>query len=185
MLNSEPIKNAFIEAKSRYASLQHANIILTFRKELFFTMRATVIFSSFFNKKRTYIVVVNTSKSHALSQLSQDDLIGWIGHELAHIVEYETMTNKELVLFFVKYIFNLKFRFFVERRVNALACNNGFAKELFQTFKKFSSLEGFGAHYKRYLLKHYIPAWSDIKQSSEQQGITESDYHKAMQSARK
>lgn len=59
--------------------------------------------------------------------LNSQSYNSWFSHELAHIIDYETMSDFKFFRFTLRYIFNLKFRFFVEKRINAFACNNGFA----------------------------------------------------------
>lgn len=171
ILDKEKLKDIFDKAKIRYKEIQCVDIKLRFSKGMFFTMRASVKINSLFNKKRKYIVYVNFRRKDVLSKLSENDLIGWFGHELAHIIEYETMSNFELFLFTIKYLFNPKFRFSVEKRINVFTCNNVFSKELFGVWKKFLSLDDISKKYKEYV-KKCRPDWKDIEQSALSHGIS-------------
>ncbi len=119
---------------------------------------------------------VNLNRKDVLSILSEDDVKAWFGHELAHIVEYEQMSNPKLFLFAFRYIFDVKFRFSVEKRVNTFAVNHGFAEELFSIWKKFLSSEKINKKYKKYIVKNYRPHWEGIKEISLKHGISEQMY---------
>ena len=166
------IENSFKKAKVRYKEIEGTDIQLRIGKGLFFTMCAVPVLGSIFNKKRKYFVSVNLRRVDVLSQLSEDDLIGWFGHELAHIIEYETMSNFELLKFICRYIFDTKFRFSVEKRVNAFTYNHGFARELFGAWKTFLSLEGVNKKYKEYVVKNCRPDWEDVRETTTLQGMS-------------
>jgi len=175
-LNRNQLANIFQEAKRRYPELENADINLTFSKGWFFTMQSFVKFSSIFNKKRKYCINVDLRKKNVLSKLSEDNIMGWFGHELAHIVDYETMSLLKFFIFGLRYVFDLKFRFSVEKRINAFAYNNGFAKELFGVWKKFLVMDGAGKKYQAYIIRNYSPYWEDIRETAEQEGITKEVY---------
>lgn len=175
-LDKKQFQKLFEEAKSRYQELNQVNVDLAFAKQWFFTMRADIGISSFFRKKRNYSIIVNVRRKEILSKLSQNDIFAWFGHELAHVVEYETMSNKKLRIFVLRYAFDLKFRFNVEKRTNAFACNNGFAYELLDLWKKFICMNISSKKYQQYILKHYAPDWNDIKACAEAGGVSENDY---------
>ncbi len=168
----EKLIDIFKKAKTHYKEIEGVDIELRVGKGLFFTMRASPTLGSIFNKKRKYFIFVNLRRADVLSKLSEDDLIGWFGHELAHIVDYETMSNAELLMFVCKYVYSPKFRFSVERRINAFAYNNGFAKELFGAWKKFLSLDTIDKKYKEYVVKNCRPDWEDIRQTAALQGMS-------------
>jgi len=174
--DTQKFEVAFGKAKIRYPEIQDLNIELRLGKGLFFTMRASVKPTSLFATKRTYVVYVNLSRKDILPALSEDNLVGWFGHELAHIAEYESMSNFELFVFAFKYICNLKFRFLVEKRINAFAYNNGFARELLGVWKKFLSLDAMNKRYKKYIAKNYLPDWEDVRESAALHGITKEDF---------
>jgi len=157
-IDKERYKNIFDTAKARYGGLQNVPIELHFTKNWFFTMRTSVKFWSLFKKDRIYIVIINTAQEkNILSKLSNTDVFAWFGHELAHIVEYSQMTKRELLWFFIKYVFNTRFRFSVERRVNVLACKHGFMQELIGVWQKFLTLDSISPRYKKYITQNYLP----------------------------
>jgi hypothetical protein len=174
--SAQKFEIAFEKANIRYQKTQGLDIELKLSKGLFFTMRASVRPSSLFTKKRKYIVYVNLLRKDILPKLSEEDLIGWFGHELAHIIDYEAMSNFELLVFAFKYLFDLKFRFSVEKRINAFTYNNGFSQELFGVWKKFLSLENVNKKYKNYIIKNYLPEWEDVRESAALHNITKVDF---------
>jgi hypothetical protein len=127
----------FNKTKNVYQETRNLNIKLKFKKDIFFTMRGAVKYGSLFSKNRKYFLFVNLNKKVFLSELDESNLKAWFAHELAHIIEYDKMSNWELFIFLIKYTFNSKFRFIVEKRVSAYATNNGFANEMFNTWKNF------------------------------------------------
>jgi len=139
-------------------------------------MCTSIKLSSIFNKKRKYIVIVNFARRKILSKLSKNDLIGWFSHELAHIIDYETMSNFKLLKFTLKYLFSRRFRFSVEKRINIFAANKGFVKELFGVWKKFCSMDNISQKYKGYIMNNYRPLWKDVKKSAEVEGISKEFY---------
>jgi len=172
IIDKEKFKDSFEKAKIRYRETQSVDINLRFSRGLFFTMCTSIGPSFIFNEKRKYVISVNLKRKDLFSKLSEEDLIGWFGHELAHIIEYETMSIFELVLFAFKYLFNSKYRFSVEKRINAFAYNNGFAQELFGVWRKLLSLNNLDIKYKEYITKNYRPEWNDVQQSAESRGIS-------------
>ncbi len=113
-LNQEQFDNIFQKAKARYPELKHVDINITFNKGRFFTMQAVIRPSSIFNKKRKYSINVNPRRENIFSKLSEEDVTGWFGHELAHVIDYETMSNSKLLIFILRYLLDFRFRFSVE-----------------------------------------------------------------------
>ena len=182
MINTVTLNNLFDSTKERYPQLKNKHIKLIFKRGWFFTMRSGIEFPSLWKKERVYFVAVNTNKFDGiLSQLSEDDLVGWFGHELGHIVEYNEMTNREFIFFVIRYLFDVRFRFLVERRVNALTVNSGFAKELIGAWETFVNLEGVNKKYQQYIIKNYAPHWEDIKKEAVRNGFSEEAYNQLLQ----
>ena len=175
IIDRNQLKYLFEEAKSRYKALDDVNISLRFSNGWFFTMQALIEPRSMLRKKRKYYVRINLKRTDIISKLSKDDILGWFGHEFAHVVEYEKMSNSKLFLFILRYIFDIKFRFFVERRVNVFAFNNGFAKELVGVGKKFLSVYSANSKYRKYI-ENYFPRWEDIKEVAQNQGLNKQEY---------
>ena len=171
LIDKANLEKYFQVSKLRYSELNDVEITLIFRNQIFFTIFALLNLKSIFKKKRKYLVIVNLKKYAILSKLSEEHLTGWFGHELAHIVDYEKMSQLQLLLFAIRYIFDLRFRFKVEKRINTYAVNNGFALELFRVWKIFLRMETVNIKYKRYIIENYCPNWEDIKEAAQSCGI--------------
>lgn len=176
-INFNEYQKIFNKTKNVYLDARGLDVELKFKKDIFFTMRGAVKYISLFDKKRKYVVFVNVNKTALLSELDETNITAWLAHELAHIIEYEKMSNWELFIFLIRYIFSLKFRFVVEKRVNAYAANNGFANEMFTTWKKFLSLENvLNSKYKKYVVKNCCPYWEQVKDTALNIGISKEIY---------
>lgn len=174
-MNKDFIESVFQKTKVRYQELQDINVKLVFKSGLFFTMRTSTSLSSFLKEKRAYLVLVNTKRNNIISQLSEDDIIGWLAHELAHIIDYESMSNTGLVTFTFQYFFNSKFRSATEKRVNIIACQNGFTRELFGVWRKFLAMDDMPEWYKKYIIKNYLPDWKKVNSFAQEIGVTRED----------
>jgi hypothetical protein len=90
-----------------------------------------------FRKKanRRYTIIVNNNlgkyKCLPFEALSFNIKVGWLGHELAHTCEYETMNNWQTILFSIKYISSKKFVRRVERFTDVLTIKHGLAFPLY------------------------------------------------------
>lgn len=61
--------------------------------------------------------------------LPQDALMGWFGHEIGHIVDYEGMDNVEIMILGIRYIFSKNYVIRTEERVDLIAIGHGLGKE--------------------------------------------------------
>lgn len=178
MCNEEDIQEAFIAVKDKYPQLKDANVRWRFTKNYIFTdtMYTYVNPFSLLSGKRKYTVFVNIGFGKKfLDRFCKEDFKGWFSHELAHIVDYETMSRAAFVRFVFKYLLNPNFRYATERRINTFAYNYGFAREFFNAAKVFYSVQA-KSEYKERLRKNYRAPWEEVKQVCEEQGISEQEY---------
>lgn len=99
----ESIKKQVLIALSYYPELKDLNIIFRIKKTKTPLTSRPRFFDVFKKKKnRTYVITISSSSNKALTPILFDNLpfnaqIGVIGHELAHIVEYNTKSSLEIV----------------------------------------------------------------------------------------
>jgi hypothetical protein len=84
------------------------------------TFQTRPSFVHLFLGKRVYLLVKSKNKKVAelFNNLSQDAKIGILTHELSHVVDYEKMSLKKLIVFSFKYLTSYKEKENSERRVD-------------------------------------------------------------------
>lgn len=137
---SEKIAEASKEAHAHYPELQSTRIkIAPIDDSMQFMLSKYLlvsqpekgfIFSA--KEKRTYSIYFNDGEM-ALDRLPYELILGWMGHECAHIPQYQAMDNLKLSLFGIEYIIDRRFRFLVERSVDLSAIHHGMGEELYQS----------------------------------------------------
>jgi hypothetical protein len=104
------LKLAYYVALSHYPELSKSKIELRL-KSISSTMQAQpkwfFVFRS--KKNRNYVININTNEGYTgitYKDLSFNSLVGWLGHEMAHIADYSKKNNAELVNFIASYVFD-------------------------------------------------------------------------------
>ena len=69
-------------------------------------------------KKNSYVIVIN-HRDKVLGMYTNDGFIGILGHEFAHIAEYISLSDHELIRFGIHYVLKKDFRKMVENRVDS------------------------------------------------------------------
>jgi hypothetical protein len=101
------------------------------------TMNSRPCFRNLFVKKgkRTYRIIINNNtgkeKGLPISVLSDDVRIGFIAHEVAHMLMYHQMNNTQTLKFVFKYVFSKKFVYNVERYTDNVAIEHHLARQLY------------------------------------------------------
>jgi hypothetical protein len=103
-------------------------------------MQAQPKFSGIFrNKKnRSYFVMISESfqienESFSISEVPSDVLIGWIGHELGHIMDYQERSGFNLIQFGIGYLTSHKFIKKAERAADTFAVGHGMGDYILAT----------------------------------------------------
>ena len=65
-----------------------------------------------------------------MGYFSDPIILGWFGHELAHITQYEKMSQRQFISFPVKYLLSRKFRKKFETKADGITRQRGLEKEL-------------------------------------------------------
>ncbi|MFL0352680.1 hypothetical protein [Xanthomarina sp. GH4-25] len=160
----ESIKNEVQVALSYYPELEHVPIEFKFKKNIKkSTMQARPKASSFFKSKkhRSYIVLISekfkiSDKEFLTKHIPSDILIGWIGHELGHIIDYRNRSNMNLIGFGVNYLFSHSHIVEAERAADTYAVQHGMADYILKTKDFILNHADITEKYKLRIKKYYL-----------------------------
>jgi hypothetical protein len=135
------IEKNVLKALSFYPELKHARISFIFKRNIKSSvMQAQPVFSTLLQnrKKRRYRINISSQfrliSSHMpILQIPDDVMIGWIGHELGHILDYESKSNSGLVSFGYRYYFRPSFVKQAEIIADTLAVERGMGHYIIAT----------------------------------------------------
>ncbi|WP_044398898.1 hypothetical protein [Lacinutrix sp. Hel_I_90] len=128
-------------ALSYYPQLENTSIHFKFKKDIKkSTMQAQPAFSSFFKRKgdRSYYIFISetvkiSGETYYTKKMPKEVLIGWIGHELGHIMDYRNRSNMNLVWFGIKYLFSKNHIIEAERAADTYAIKSGMEDYILKT----------------------------------------------------
>ncbi len=128
-------------ALSHYPELKDTPIEFRFKEKIKKSfMQAQPKFTGLFkNKKnRSYFVMISESfhienESFSISEVPSDVLIGWIGHELGHIMDYQERSGFNLIQFGIGYLTSNKFIKEAERAADTFAVSHGMGDYIIAT----------------------------------------------------
>jgi len=149
-------------ALSFYPELKNTAIEFRFGKSNF-TMTSKPKFNFFLKDKqlRQYVVTIeklgSSRNNIEWSELSFNAMVGWIGHELAHIVHYSHKTNSGITFIGVKYAFP-GYRRKMERFTDQIAIRHDLGYALYEGVDYTMNRSHATAHYKKCQQKYYLQA---------------------------
>lgn len=166
-------------ALSYYPELKDINLEFRFKKNIKkSTMRARPKIGSFFEsrKKREYIILISekfkiSDKEFSTIDVPKDVLIGWIGHELGHIMDYQNRSKLNLVWFGLKYVFSGKSIIEAERAADTFAVQQGMEDYILKTKDFILNNAGIDAAYKLRIQKFYLSPEEIMEIVNERDGI--------------
>lgn len=128
-------------ALSHYPQLAGTKISLKFKNDIKkSTMQAQPVFKSLLRprKKRDYVIFISKrvkieAEAFKITDIPSDVLIGWIGHELGHIMDYRDRSSLGLIWFGLKYLYFPKFIKEAERAADTFAVAHGMGKYILKT----------------------------------------------------
>lgn len=127
------------------------------------TMQAQPKFTSFFKsrKHRSYVILISeTFKISGTTFLTEnipaDIFIGWIGHELGHIMDYQNRSNINLIVFGIKYLVSEKHIVEAERAADTYAVQHGMGDYILKTKNFILNHADITPIYKSRIKKYYL-----------------------------
>ncbi|MDR6300514.1 hypothetical protein [Mesonia maritima] len=135
------IKKQVNIALSYYPELKETPITFKFKDKIKkSTMQAQPRYESFLKSKknRSYIILIS-EKFHIeeeefhITDVEDEVLIGWIGHELGHVMDYKDRSTFGMLIFGIKYLFSKRHIKEVERAADTFAVEHGMYKFILAT----------------------------------------------------
>ena len=109
--------------------------------------------------KRAYCIFVNDNPELTginYQDLSFNALVGWIGHEFAHLIDYSSMNNRELLGFIATYVFDKREMRKTERQADKETIKRGLGIQLLDGVVFFEKNEKVSKRYRKRKKKNYL-----------------------------
>lgn len=135
------IEKNVLTALSYYPELKKTPIQFVFKQAIKSSvMQAQPVFNTLITNRKSRAYRINISALFKLThtaipihQLPDAIMIGWIGHELGHIMDYESRTNLDMIGFGLGYVFSADYVKKVERIADSYAVGHGLGSYLIET----------------------------------------------------
>ena len=158
------IKENVETALSFYPQLENTAIEFKFKKNIKkSTMQAQPKFASFFRsrKNRSYVILISETfkiadKKFSTKDIPDDIFIGWIGHELGHITDYQARSNLNLITFGINYLFSESSIVNAERAADSFAVAHGMESYILKTKNFILNHAEITQSYKDRIKKYYL-----------------------------
>lgn len=158
------LRLAATEALSYYPELSDTPIEFEFQENIVNSfMQAQPRISTIFNSrhKRAYVIKVTrrmefNGKDIPIEQVPHDVLLGWLGHELGHIMDYTKKNSAGMIWLGFSYVTFDKAKMRAERRADIEALNHGLANEIIATKNFILNNSSLSLAYKSKIKKFYI-----------------------------
>lgn len=158
------IKEEVEIALSYYPELKNTKINFEFKKNIKkSTMQAQPSFGSFFKSKghRSYNIYISetvkiSGETYFTKNMPKDVLIGWIGHELGHVMDYRNRSNLNLVWFGLKYLLSDNHIAEAERSADTFAIRSGMEKYILKTKEFILNQANIDEKYIARIKKYYL-----------------------------
>lgn len=160
----ENIKEEALLALSHYPELKDTAIEFKFKNNIKkSTMQAQPTFGSVFSPKedRSYIILISRKiqiedETFTVDDIPSDVLVGWLGHELGHVMDYRHRTGVGMIIFGLKYLFSGTHIREVERAADTYAIEHGMGTYILKTKNFILDNANFSEKYKAKLRRLYM-----------------------------
>ncbi len=137
----DELRDVILKALSFYPALQNIEIDFIFNEHIRKSvMQAQPRFTSMYGsrRQRTYLIKISRNfellgKKIPIQELPETVLIGWIGHELGHIMDYLKRSNWSMILFGIGYYTSNSFIISAERVADTYAIDHGLGDYILAT----------------------------------------------------
>jgi len=158
------IKDQVEVALGYYPELIDIPISFKFKKEIKkSTMQAQPAFASFLKsrKNRGYVILISEKfqieeEKFSILDVDDDVMIGWIGHELGHVMDYLHRGTLGMIVFGLKYLFSTAHIQEVERAADTFAVKHGMYQYILATKNFILNNTSISPKYKNRIKKLYM-----------------------------
>ncbi|MDN3619176.1 hypothetical protein QWY81_06870 [Polaribacter undariae] len=158
------IKDEVETALNYYPQLKNIHIEFKFKKNIKkSTMQARPTFDSFFKlkKNRKFLILISekfkiSDKEFSTRDIPKDIFIGWIGHELGHIMDYQNRSKLNLIWFGLKYLFSDNHIVEAERAADGFAVKHKMESYIIKTKNFILNHADISEAYKNRIKRYYL-----------------------------
>jgi hypothetical protein len=158
------LKSVVQQALAFYPKLRNEKIDFVFSENIRKSvMQAQPRYTSMYGSRkwRTYIVKISRNfelkgKKIPIQDLPEKVLIGWIGHELGHIMDYQQRNNWSMFLFGIGYYTSMSFIMSAERVADTYAINHNLGSYILATKEFILNESGLPERYIRRIKRLYL-----------------------------
>lgn len=151
-------------ALSHYPELKDIPIHFKFKKNIHkSTMQAQPLFGSLFKPKhkRKYLILIServkiADTTYYTKDMPSNILIGWLGHELGHIMDYKDRSSIDLLGFGISYLFSKNFIKKAERTADTYAVAHGMEEYILETKDFILNRSDISEKYKNRIKELYL-----------------------------
>ena len=97
-----------------------------------------------------------TTTAIPIHQIPKDIMVGWIGHELGHIMDYESRNALDMIKFGVGYLFSANYIRQAEKIADTYAINHGLGNYIIQTKNFILNHSDLSEKYKKKIARLYL-----------------------------
>ena len=156
------IETEILKALSFYPELQKTCIDFVFKQNIKKSvMQAQPDIRAMLIGKRAYKINISalfklTTTAIPIHQIPKDILVGWIGHELGHIMDYENRSVFGMAKFGLGYLSSAKYIKEAERVADTYAVKHGLGKYILQTKNFILNHAELSEKYKKKIARLYL-----------------------------
>jgi hypothetical protein len=159
------IREVTLKALSFYPALKNVKIDFVFNEKIRKSfMQAQPRYTTMYGPSRWRSYMIKIRRFFSLNgdeipvqDLPGDVLIGWIGHELGHIMDYLRKNNWSLMLFGLNYYASRSFIITAERAADIYALNHGLGGYILATKEFILKQAGMSEDYVNRIKRLYLP----------------------------
>lgn len=160
----ESISQEINKALEYYPELEETHLEFRFKKNIKkSTMQARPTFGSFFRtrKNRRYVILISetfkiSDKKFLTKNIPSDILVGWIGHELGHVMDYSNRSKLNLIWFGIKYLLSDSHIVEAERAADTYAVRHNMEDYILKTKDFILNNADIQDTYKLRIKKYYL-----------------------------